>query len=212
MAANGPRTGVPALGYLTGPGPLDLRMLIGTAQSARLGGTVALPKGVKRFFLPPREHYLLLESAANDAVAVWSLTKGASNGTPIPGALPHPDVVTFSARGDAFVIYNIGSDLLQVISGLPAEPSVATLPALERSVEAASFALTDDGTLVAAQLTDGTVLTSARGASWQRLPLAYGARALLFASRTHNLVVSDTSQHTVSLITNVDDDAPVRAY
>lgn len=193
----GTRTGVPILGYIAGPGPLELRPIEGTLKGAQLGADVALPAATKRFFVPPREHYVLLESSATDSLSVWSPAKGSVTNT---GALTHPDVVAFSGRGEAAVLYARTSDCLQVISGLPAEPKVASLQGLGQLGGAASFAVSDDGAVVVVMLGDGTALTSSGAEGWQRLPNAFGARALLFVPNTHNLVISDPAQQTLTLL------------
>ena len=39
----GTRTGVPILGYIAGPGSLELRPIVGTIKGAQLGPAVAVP-------------------------------------------------------------------------------------------------------------------------------------------------------------------------
>lgn len=193
----GARTGVPILGYIAGPGSLELRPIVGTVKGAQLGANVSVPVATKRFFVPPREHYLLLESIANESLSVWSPAKGSVAGT---SAMTHPDVVAFSARGEAAAVYAKTADRLQVISGLPAEPKVATLPGFGKLDEVVSFAVSDDGGAVVALMADGTALSFAGAGGWQRLPNAFGAHAMLFVPNTHNLVISDPSQRLVTLL------------
>jgi hypothetical protein len=201
------RTGVPILGYLVGPGPLELRALTGTGKAAQLGGPVALPGGVKHLYVPPRQQFVLLESNTAQSLALWVPSKAAAESVPLSGAMAHPDVVTFSARGDAATLFAKGSDRLQVISGLPAEPVLTTESGLAKFGEPAGFAVSDDGLVFVAALTDGTAVVSLRGGQWQPLPAAYGARALLFVPRTHNLALSDPAQQTLILLANVGEQA-----
>ena len=198
-----PRMSAPVLGYIVGPGPLDLRVIAGTAKTAQIGGRVAVPVGAKHLFVPPREHYLLLESSAAEPLALWLPTKSDAERTPLPGAMAHPDNVSFSARGDSMALYAKGGDRLQIVTGLPAEPTVAAHSGIGKLGEVAVFAVSDDGSVLVASLLDGTAIISLRGAEWQRLPAAYGARAILFVPRTQNLVVSDSAQQTVTLVSNV---------
>jgi hypothetical protein len=202
-AVAGSRLGAPVLGFIAGPGPLDVRLILGTAQAAQIGGTVVAPTGTKHIFVPPREHYLLLESTAGEPLAVWSPMRASAESNPVPGASAHPSQVVFSARGDAAAVYTTNNDHLQVINGLPAEPKLSIVPAIGTRGEPFSFAVSDDGQIIVASLADGTALVSVRGSNWQRLPAAYGARAAIFVSRTHNLVISDTAQQTLTLVTAV---------
>ena len=149
----GTRTGVPILGYIAGPGSLELRPIVGTVKGAQLGAGVSLPAATKRFFVPPREHYVLLESSVGDTLSVWSPAKGSVIAT---GAMSHPDMVAFSARGEAAAVYAKASDRVQVISGLPAEPKVATLPQVGKLGDVVSFAVSDDGAVVVVLLADGS--------------------------------------------------------
>jgi len=197
------RTGVPILGYVVGPGSLDLRTILGTGKAAQLGDSVAVPAGSKRLFVPPREHYLLLEGATGP-LAVWLPAKAVMGDKPegaaMDGALAHPDLVVFSPRGEAAVLYAKSADELQVVHGLPGQPVVAARPGIGKFGEAANFAVADDGAAVVAQLTDGSAIISLHGGGWQRSPAAYGARALAFIPKTHSLVVSDAGQQTLAVV------------
>ncbi len=197
------RMGAPILGYMTGPGALDLHMIVSTAKGAQPGGALAVPDGAARLYLPPREHYLLVEGKGNDPLALWVPTKADSATAAIRGAIAHPESIVFSARGDAAVFYAKSGDRVQIVSGLPAEPVMTAQTGLAAFGEPVNFAVSDDGAVVVALLADGTAASLVSGSAWQRLPAAYGARALGFVARTHNLVVSDTAQQTVTLVSNV---------
>ncbi len=195
---------MPVLGYVNGPGSLDLRMIVGTPTGAQLGGALALPAGVKRFFLPPREQYLLLESKSpTEPLAVWRPMNTSEAPVALPSVPPHPDRVAFSSRGDAAVLYSNGSASVQVLTGLPAEPLQKSQLTLGKWGEPVSFTVSDDGELVVAFFADGSAVFSSHAEDWQRLPAAFGASASLFIPRTHNLVISDSAQQTLSLLSNV---------
>ena len=165
-----------------------------------LGPAVAVPIAAKRFFVPPREHYVLLESSAGESLSVWSPAKGSVIGI---GAMTHPDLVAFSARGEAAAVYAKTADHLEVISGLPAEPKVGSLPGFGKLGEPVRFAVSDDGSAVVALMADGTPLSYAGSEGWQRLPNAFGARTMLFVPNTHNLVISDPAQQLLTLLLNL---------
>ncbi len=203
LATSGPHLGAPILGYVPGPGPLELHMIVGTGKSAQMGALLTLPTGVSSLFVPPREQYLLLAGKASEPLAIWQPQKAGSDGTPLPSAMRHPDSMIFSARGDAALLVAKNADALQVIAGLPAEPVLSAPPPLGPWGPAAHWALSDDGQILVASLADGSALVSVHGGAWQRLPAAYGARALLFVARTHSLVVSDAAQQTLTLVSSV---------
>ena len=197
------RTGIPILGYLIGPGPLDLRAITGSGKSAHLGGPILPPNAAKHLFVPPRQHYLLVESNAAEPLAVWLPTGSDAESVRMPAAMPHPDFVTFSARGEAAVVYSRAVDRVQVISGLPGEPAVASMSGIAKFGDVTGFAVSDDGVAIVAAFADGTAIASLQGDDWQRVPAAFGASALLFVSNTHNLLLSDASQQTLTLLSNL---------
>jgi hypothetical protein len=199
----GSRMGAPILGYLAGPGALDLHVILGTAKGAQLGGALPVPAVAKRFFVPPREHYLFVESNGSEPLGLWMPTKPDSEMVRVNGAMAHPDSVTFSARGDAAALYGKSIDSMQIVSGLPAEPVLTLRAGIAQFGEPATFAVSDDGAVVVVTLSDGTAIAGSQASSWQRLPAAYGASALGFVPRTHNLIVSDSAQQTITLVSNV---------
>jgi len=203
-AMAGARMGMPVLGYVAGPGALDLHIIMGTSRAAQMGGSVAVPSGAKQLFVPPRALYVLLESKANEPLAIWTPLNASSDAVPLPAAVAaHPDNIAFSARGDAAVLYSRSGDRLQVVTDLPAEPHVSAQAGIAQWGPLKSLAVSDDGEAVSASLADGTAVVSLRGSTWQRLPAAYNARVVSFVPHTHNLVVSDTAQQTLLLIGNV---------
>jgi hypothetical protein len=202
------RPGVPILGYVAGPGPLDLREIIGTANAAKLGERLTVPGDVKRLLAPPREHYLLLESAAAEPLAVW--LPGRAARAAITGAMAHPEVAVFSARGEAAVLYAKSAGRLQVVSGLPGQPAVAAQPEIAQWGEAANFAVSDDGAVVVAELAGGNAIFSMRSAGWRRLPIADGALGMAFVPNTHNLVVSDGAQPSIKMVEIGQNEQPAR--
>jgi len=64
-------------------------------------------------YLPAGQHYALVERGSDESLALWNLdesvleTQEPSNDAlvAIPGALPHPDLVTFSPRGESAALY-----------------------------------------------------------------------------------------------------------
>jgi len=54
-------------------------------------------------------------------------------------------------------------------------------------------------------LSDGETFVSSKGDAWQALHLAYSPQVLSFIPKTHDLMVSDTSQKTIALLPHVDE-------
>src|SRR5690348_11180365 len=109
--------GAAVLGFLPGPGPLELSAILGVFGAARLGDPVAAPKTASRLYVSTGQQYALVEQNSDAPLSVWD--PAAENGglTAIPGALPHPDLVTFSPRGDSVALYAREFGQIQVIGG-----------------------------------------------------------------------------------------------
>jgi hypothetical protein len=205
-----PAVGAAVLGYLTGPGPAEIRPIFGTAQRPQLGAPAAVPTSAQKLYLPPRQQYVLLEQSAAEPLAVWALHRAiAHNENPepiaLPGVMAHPDLVVFSPRGDAAALYSQAAATLQIITHLPAEPSTGRQISMAALGTPSQLAITDDGALVVAALADQRLVFSFGGATWQPLTTAYTPQAWTFVPNTHDLAISDMAQKTIVLLSNLSE-------
>jgi len=187
----------PVAGYLLGPGPNEVFPLFTSAKTVKLGEALPSPAGTERLYLPPRQQYALAEQHSSDPVAVWSMR--TQDLIAIPGALSHPDSVTFSPRGDSALFYSQASASLQVVTHLPAEPAIARNLKLPFSAFE-KLAVSDDGEVVVASLPAGR-LVFASGAPVQT---SFSAQALSFIPKTHNLAIVDAAQKIVVELSNIE--------
>jgi hypothetical protein len=202
-----PKVGAAVLGYVVGPGPAEVHPLFGTAQRPQLGEAAAVPPGAARLYLPPRQQYVLVEQSSDAPMSVWTLHRAiAHNETPepivIPGVMAHPDLVAFSPRGDSAVLYSQSAGSIEVLTHLPAEPTLSRTISLATVGTPAKLAIADDGALVVADMGDRNLALSSDG-GWQRTALAYTPKAWTFLPKTHDLVVSDSEQKTIVLLPNL---------
>src|SRR5690242_11417511 len=108
--------GAAVLGFLPGPGPLELNAILGVFGAARLGDPVTAPKTATRLYVATGQQFALVEQNSDAPLSVWDLA--ANSGlTAITGALPHPDLVAFSPRGDSAALYAHESGQSQVVGG-----------------------------------------------------------------------------------------------
>ena len=103
----------------------------------------------------------------------WNLLETVRKGLPpqavsLAGAMAHADLVAFGPRGDAAVLYSKDSGRLEIITDLPAKPAVREL-SLAGFREVMQLALSDDGLMLAAQLSDTRLIYSSQGSHWQPL-------------------------------------------
>ena len=200
--------GAPVLGFALGPGAAELHAIVGTVRAPQLGDLIAAPENTKRLYLPPRQQYVLVERSSEDPAAVWAVHRAFVSGTKqdpiaIKGALAHPDLVAFSPRGNAVALYSEIEGKVQVVGNLPAEPSVSREVSLFLGVPS-QMAVSDDASLVVAEMADGTSSFSWNGAAWRLLPGGFTPTAWTFIPNTHDLVISDAGQKVVVALRNID--------
>ncbi len=205
-----PTAGAAVLGYVLASGTAALYPIFGTANRPLLAAQVAIPGGAARLYLPPRQQYVLVERSAAEPLSVWALHRAIARNEAVEpialkGAMAHPDLVVFSPRGDAAVLYSQATASLQVITHLPAEPSLARETSVASLGTPAQLAISDDGAVIVAGLTDHRLALSMNGAAWQPLVIGYTPQAWTFISKTHDLVISDTAQKTIVLFSNLSE-------
>lgn len=202
--------GPPILGYQLGPQPTELRAILGTSKAPQMGDSVIVPENSRRLYLPPMQQYALLERNSDDAVAVWAMHKTVLSGasqepTAIGGAMAHPDIVAFSPRANALVLYSQINANAQVVSHLPSQPVIVRQLSISNLATPLRIAVSDDAALIVAALADGTLMSSCDGAGWQLLPGGFTVQALSFIPGTHDLAISDTSQKSILLLPDLNE-------
>ena len=204
-----PAAAVPVTGYLVDEGTVQIRPILGTASKARLGDPIPAPAEASRLYLPPRQQYVLVETTSERPIAVWNLLETVRKGLPaqavsLAGAMAHADLVAFSPRGEAAVLYSKDSGRLEIISDLPAKQSLVRELSLAGFGEVSQLALSDDGLLLVAQLTDTRLIYSSQGRNWQPLSEEYSPAAWSFVPNTHGVAIADPSQSAIALYRELD--------
>jgi hypothetical protein len=202
--------GMPVAGYMLGPGPLDVHAIVVTSKLPKVGDQITVPENAKRVYLPPRQQYALVERNSGEPVAVWAMHKAATTGAAmepvtVTGAMPHPDLVSFSPRGNAAVLYSQASASLQVVNQLPAEAKLSYALSLSNLGGLSWLAVSDDGVLVVAALSDGRLISSSNGADWNPVHIGFTPNAWSFIPNTHDLAISDAAQKSIVLLPEVGD-------
>jgi len=206
----------PTLGFLMDSSGTGLVPIDGTPESAALGEEIPKPEGVSRIYLPPRQHYALVEENQTQTMAVWHLARrhvaaGHEVLDAVAGASGHPDSVAFSPKGTAAALYFSASRSVQVVTGLPGKPVVQPAIAVTAASEPKIFALSDDGQVLAAVDGNGQLelATPATSSQMQATSFVFAPLAMNFVAGTHDLAVSDAQQKQLLLLRQVD--APVSA-
>lgn len=203
--------GAPFLGFVLGSDPLELRTIVGTASTAHLSDPLAVPDAARRLYLPPRQHYALMEQ--DGPLAVWRLrsaipSNASESWAPVTGTMSHPDLVAFSPRGEAAVVYSRTNKRLQVIDGLPAKPSISSESLTTELGDISKLVLTDDAKTVVALSGESNLISFRSEGAWRPIPGAYRPTAWSFVTRAHDLVLSDAAQSMVVVLSGVGETEP----
>jgi DNA-binding beta-propeller fold protein YncE len=196
------------LGFTQGAGPAEVHPILGVFGAARIGDPLAVPETVTRLYLSSRQHYALAENSGGP-LAVWGLDE-ADALVAITGAMPNPDLVAFSPRGEAVALYSSASRQLQVIGGMPGSPLIKKTPPLESPDTITMIAVSDDGNVVVIKDSAGNTQVSNGETGWRPIYGAYSPLAWSFIPKTHDLIVSDSVEKAVFLIEQADSkNAPI---
>ena len=203
-----PAIAVPTLGFVIASDDSGLIPMRGLAAAPSTGEVLPKPQGVGRIFLPPREHYALVEQASPASVAVWHLATRRADATqeildPVGGVSGGADLVAFSSTGKAAAFYYAASAKVQVITGLPGMPAVQPALSMRSLSSFTTLLVSDDGQVVAGIGPDSIALSS-YGSAFRAMPWTYSPRTAAFVSNSHSLLISDTRQKQLVLIQNVD--------
>ncbi len=194
--------GPPILGYVVDSGGQQLESIAGKSNAPKIGDSVLLPDNTKRVYLPPRQLFALVEKDTGEAMQVWTLSAAgtmAEAGRDISGVMAHPDLVVFSPRGSAAVLYSQANASVQVIANLPAQPVVKRQVSISGAGMPSAMAVSDDGNFLAAAFADGRMLSASDGGAWNSLPMSVTPNAWAFVPNTHDLVISDVTRKMIVL-------------
>jgi hypothetical protein len=171
--------------------------------AAHIGPPLAVPEGVTRVYLSPRQRYGLVEQGSSGPLGVWGLGDDAP--VPLPGAFPHPDMVAFSPKGESAALYSSAAKRLQIISAIPGKPVLKEAALLESSGTIAMMALSDDaGVVITKDATGELQVLGSQDMSWRPFYGGYSPLAWAFVPKTHDLVIGDSQANAVLLIEQAD--------
>lgn len=188
LAASAPaQIGVPLLGWV--PEGAQIRPMNGLPGAAILGPAVNVGRRLANITVSPGQNYVLASDAETGSVLL--IIPGVSMTTL---ALPaKPDRIVASPGGAAASLWYSAGAQLEIVSGLPAAPSIRRIDASALQGEPSAIALSDDGQSVAAASSAGVYEWDSNGAAHQ-IYSASDAGALAFFPGLSNLAVATSTQ------------------
>jgi hypothetical protein len=183
----------PVLGYVLDGSQLRLRPILGIPGAASTGAVIDNGVDIYAAAFSPSANYVL--ALTGTALAPFSIVPGQA-AVPVPGALSGADQILLSPEGSAAALYFRASRSVQILTGLPAAPSVArTLDLSSLPSAPAALALSDDDGVLAAVVNGDTsaLYLFAADSSVTLVALQEAVTAIDFLHRRHDAILTGAS-------------------
>jgi hypothetical protein len=172
----------PQLGLI--PDGAMLRPVAGIPASAIVGSPITFTRNLSQTVTAPSQGFALAVDADSGEVLLVTVDGLA---TPIPNVASKPDRVQLSPQGSSAVLWYSAARHAQILSGLPANPSLRDVDLSFAASEPAALSVSDDGATLAASLS-GTVYEFAPTGP-AAFPAANPVLALAFSPGSSDLVL-----------------------
>jgi DNA-binding beta-propeller fold protein YncE len=183
------QVGGPVLGYV--PESSSIRLLYGLPAAGAIGAAIHTGRQFAQIAISPAQNFALATTADSGAVVLVDPVK--TTVTAIAGVSANPDVIAVSPSGTAAALWFTSLGRMQVVTGLPASPSVNSMAAPFLNSTPAAVAVADDGQWAAGIWPAGVY---AFGAQIMPLQTDPGVIALAFFHNNHNLALATAARAT----------------
>jgi hypothetical protein len=196
----------PVLGYVFDSSAQSLRPILGMPGAATLGEPLDLGSPLVSAAISPRQDYFLAVSQEDQGLLLGGLDSNPPPLIPIPEARQGTEQIAISPSGSRAALYHGSAQRIQVIAGLPFQPTVAKdldLSALPGTLTA--LAVSDaGGVLVSLSVAGAGSLFFFDPQGEARYVLGVGhVSSLAFLSNRDEAVVADQTANSVALIRNL---------
>ena len=199
--------GGPTLGFITDENGTTIWPLLGVLGAAVPGQPLELSHAIVNATFSPQYNFALAIAAANTQPVLIRLDVSNPQIYSLPGARFNPGLIAISPAGGSAALYDRGSMVLQLLSGLPDSPRIAyEFDMSPLGGEVRGVAVSDDASL--ALVNTGTVwLIDAKGPP---LPVnAVQPSQMTFIANRHDALIADDATQEVFLLQSMDRN-PVR--
>jgi hypothetical protein len=187
----------PRLGMVFDPTVRALRPILGIPGAAILGEPLDLGLDLRRTAVSPQQDYVLATEGEHNQVVV--LTAGHAP-VFVAGADRGPDALVLSPGGQVAALYFKGRNRIEVVSGLPAAPRVATALFLSAGSTVSALAIGDDQTVLAA--VGSTLYWVSHSGEVPVLTNLHKISAIALMS-THGAIVADAATNQIHRVRNI---------
>jgi hypothetical protein len=193
-----------------------LRPLSGIPGAAVLGAPLDTGTGgpIRNAYVAPRQNYAVALTDSGAVVVPFVSGTDPAVMTPLGIDSSAAGIVAFSPNGAAAALYSANEALIRIVTGLPGAPVLArSVPVGAVSGAIRLLALSNDGAVLIAVTHDNSadstspdaVIMVANDGTPQNLTSSTHVSALQFAGDAHNLLLTDDSDDTLSIIQGLPD-------
>lgn len=197
------------LGYVFDTRISALRPLSGIPGAAVLGAPVDSGGPVRTAYVAPRQNYAV--ALTDSGAVVVQLVSGADPAvvTPLGVDSAAAGIVALSPNGAAAALYSANEALVRIVTGLPGAPVLArSVPFGVVSGSVRLLAISNDAAILTAVTHDNSADSTSPDAvvvvdndgNAQGLANSTHVSALQFSADTHDLLLTDDSDNTLSVI------------
>jgi hypothetical protein len=176
-------------GYVFDQTAHKLRPILGLPGASLFGNPIDFGFDVAAAYVAPRQDAAFLQ-AVDGTLHVLRLSSGASSERSVDNLMGSPERVAFSPSGTSAALYAGGS--IEVVKGLPDNPSVSGGIDLASGAQLDSMAISDDGALMLVS-TGNSVRLYGSLADMGELMTTNGHAQLAFAAGGHDAAIADPS-------------------
>ena len=202
----------PSLGFLPDEKGSTIWPVLGILGAAVPGEPLPLPEGITSAAISPQHDYALAIATSTGQPVLVRLDTTPPAVGPISGGRSNPELIAISPTGTAAALYQKESQLLQIVSGLPAEPRIVhEFNTSSLGSNARAVAVSDNANLVLVNAGDENRtlwLLNTNGAISQ-IPAAQPSH-MTFMARRSDAVVADDATQEVFLLQGLEGN-PVRS-
>jgi hypothetical protein len=190
-AALSAQIAAPLLGWL--PEGQQIRRMNGLPAAATLGATANVGHLLAHIAVSPSQDYVLASDAGAGEVMLVIPGNGPGVSATTLNTPVHPDQIVTSPRGSSAILWFSSAAQFEILSGLPAAPTIRQIDASFLNTGLSAIAVSDDGQWVAAASSAGVYQWGSDAVPHQ----LYGgtdAAALAFLSGSSTLAIATSTQ------------------
>jgi hypothetical protein len=212
VAQNGSSINGPSLGFVSDDKGTTIWPLLGILGAAVPGQPLALPDSITNAAISPAHDYALAISTPTGQPVIIRLDTPSLTSVPLVGGRSDPGWIAISPAGTSAALYDKSFGVLQLISGLPANPQIVSeLDTSGLNGDVLDIAVSDDAQVALMLLGNEsrTLWTIQKSGAMSTVSAIRPSHIAFFAHRSDALIADDATQE-VFLLRNLDQ-APVRA-